>query len=123
MRERKNIAGVLLIVTIMFTMVFQFIHSYEHIATFISYEKEHGTHAHFHEQRGDSKVALEYKVNHNDIEKCFACDTLIPANTVAIYTFSPNLFLSIEKVQSEVIDTFTPLSHVYYSLRAPPVIV
>ncbi|MTG96773.1 MULTISPECIES: hypothetical protein [Myroides] len=123
MQRRINIARVLLIVAVLFTTVFQFIHSYEHVTSFISYANEHSTHAHFNEKREDSGNRLEYKVNHNELEKCFACDIIIPADTTPILELAFSSFEHHEKVQQEVVQTFIPLSHVYYSLRAPPVFV
>lgn len=123
MEKRRNIARVLLVVSFMFTIVFQFIHSFEHISSFVAYEEEHSTHAHFTEHREQLSTQLEWKENHGQLDKCFACDSiLVPSLSADILDITFDSFPVLEKVQEVVVNTFVPLSHVYYSLRAPPVL-
>jgi putative GTP pyrophosphokinase len=109
----------------MFTMVFQFVHSLEHAINTNRYVKEHAEHTHFTEQRSSSIAkTFEWKESHHSLEKCFACD-MIPSSAVVTEITSidfPQVEI-IKKVQDVVVQQFIPLSHVYYSLRAPPTIV
>ncbi|MEK6450436.1 MULTISPECIES: hypothetical protein [Myroides] len=121
MQRKKNIARILLMVAFMFTIVFQFVHSYEHIFSSSTYEKEHSSHAHFHEKRSDNGHTLQLKEHHGQLEKCFACDVIItPYIQADIMEVDFVNFELSQKVQDLAILEFIPLSHVYYSLRAPP---
>ncbi|TDS65291.1 hypothetical protein [Myroides indicus] len=120
--QRKNyIARVLLLVAFMFTIVFQFTHSYSHILSSVLYENEHSTHAHFNEKREDTGKTLEWKEKHSPIEKCFACNFILnPCLSVDIEQIVFYNYETIRKVQDAISERFIPLSHIYYSLRAPP---
>jgi putative GTP pyrophosphokinase len=124
MQRKIHIARFLLVVSFMFTMVFQFVHSLEHAVNTSRYAKEHANHTHFIEKRSCAEKTFEWKVNHHSLEKCFACD-MIPSTAVVADITSVD-FLHVEinkKVQDDVVQQFIPLSHVYYSLRAPPATV
>ncbi len=124
MQRKKNIARILLMVAFMFTIVFQFIHSYEHVLSSVTYEKEHASHAHFHEKRNDNGNVLQLKSYHSQLDKCFACDVIItPYIQADILEVDFINFELSQKVQDLAVLEFTPLSHVYFSLRAPPAIV
>lgn len=124
MQGKKNIARILLVVAFMFTIVFQFIHSYEHILSSVIYEKEHASHAHFHEKRSDHGSALQLTEHHGQLDKCFACDVIItPCIQANILEVDFVNFELSQKVQDLAILEFTPLSHIYFSLRAPPAVV
>lgn len=121
MRKRNYIAKILLVVALMFTMVFQFTHSYSHILSGVLYEQGHSSHAHFTEKREDSGKTLEWKTKHSSAEKCFACDFVLnPSIVTAIEDISFYNFEVVKKAQDLLSQCFIPLSHIYYSLRAPP---
>lgn len=124
MRKRNCIARILLLVAFMFTIVFQFTHSYSHILSGILYEKEHSTHTHFTEKREDSNKKLEWKDAHSALEKCFSCDFVLnPSLVAAIEEVDFYNCEVVKKVQDISSQRFIPLSQIYYSLRAPPFLV
>lgn len=107
----------------MFTIVFQFVHSYEHISASFEYEKEHSTHTHFTEKRGDHTNQITFTETHSQLDKCFVCDTILnPAITTDILSIDFSTYEVAMEVQSLISLSVTPLSHVYFSLRAPPVL-
>lgn len=124
MMIRKNIARILLIVTIMFTVIFQLVHTYEHIESAIVYENEHGTHDHYINKATALDEGFQWKEHHQEAEHCFVCDFIL---NKAILPSKQDIALTAteieSKVQNEVILRFIPLSHVYYSLRAPPALI
>lgn len=123
MQAKKNIARILLVVAIMFTIVFQFVHSYEHIVSSVEYKREHSTHAHFTEKRGDHLDQLTFKEAHSQLDKCFVCDTILnPAITSDILSVEFTTFDVAKEVQDIVSLSIIPLSQVFFSLRAPPVL-
>ena len=117
------IARVLLVVAFLFTTVFQLVHSYQHISIAVAYEQEHHTHAHYTEGRSDYG-GVQLTEDHSHMEHCFACD-FIPTSGLEPVQIEWHAVANqtIQEVQEEVTLLFTPLSHVYYSLRAPPVLV
>ncbi len=122
MSRKKMIARILLVVAFLFTTVFQLFHSYQHISTAIAYENEHRTHAHFSESRGDYG-GVQLTEDHSHADHCFACDSIPTSGLEPIQVEWQCLtYQTIQEVQEEVVFRFTPLAHVYYSLRAPPVL-
>ncbi|APA91925.1 MULTISPECIES: hypothetical protein [unclassified Myroides] len=122
MQAKKNISRILLVVAIMFTIVFQFMHSFEHIVSSVEYEKEHSTHAHFNESRGDLSDQLTFKEAHSQLDKCFVCDTILnPAITSDVLSVEFITYDVARSVQDIVSLSIIPLSQVFFSLRAPPV--
>ena len=116
------IARVLLVVAFLFTTVFQLVHSYQHISTAVAYEQEHHTHAHYTENRRDQKGA-QLTENHSHIDHCFACDSIPTSGLEPVHLeWQAMVYQTIHETQEAVTLLFTPLSHVYYSLRAPPVL-
>lgn len=121
MQAKKNIARILLVVAIMFTVVFQFVHSYEHIAASFEYEKEHSTHAHFTEKRAEHTSQITFTEKHSQLDKCFVCDTILnPAITTDILSFDFMSFDIVKAVQDVVSLSVVTLSQIFFSLRAPP---
>ncbi|WP_413511220.1 DUF2946 domain-containing protein [Myroides odoratus] len=117
------IARILLVVAFLFTTVFQLVHSYQHISAAVAYEQEHRTHAHYIEKRG-SDTSSQLTEDHSHSDHCFACDSIPTSGLVPIQIeWQSVVYQTIQEVQEEKILLFTPLSHVYYSLRAPPVTV
>ncbi|MBB1139516.1 DUF2946 domain-containing protein [Myroides sp. WP-1] len=117
------IARILLVVAFMFTTVFQLVHSYQHISTAVAYENEHRTHAHYTEGRGENS-SVQLIEDHGHVDHCFACDSIPTSGLEPVYVEWQSIsYQTTQQVQEEVTLLFTPLSHVYYSLRAPPVLV
>ncbi|MGG5505830.1 MULTISPECIES: DUF2946 family protein [unclassified Myroides] len=117
------IARILLVVAFMFTTVFQLVHSYQHISTAVAYESEHRTHAHYTEGRGNNNSA-QFIEDHGHVDHCFVCDSIPTSGLEPVYMEWQGIaYQTIQQVQEEMTLLFTPLSHVYYSLRAPPVFV
>lgn len=124
MQRKIQIARLLLVVSFMFTIVFQFAHSFTHMTKATSYVLEHGTHDHFSEKTEITKNVFEWKEHHHSLEKCFQCE-MIPHSAILpeVISFTTIDVMRVEKTQQVVIQQFTPLSHVYFSLRAPPTFV
>lgn len=123
MQRKKNIARILLVVSVLFTIVFQFVHSYEHLVSTVRYEREHSTHAHFNEKRSDSTEQLTFKEVHDQLDQCFACDTILNQAILSeLFSFDFSQFKVIKEVQDFVSLRVIPLSQIYFSLRAPPVL-
>ncbi|WP_230848037.1 DUF2946 family protein [Myroides odoratus] len=121
MSRKKMIARVLLVVAFLFTTVFQLVHSYQHISTAVAYEQEHHTHAHYTEGRSDHG-GVQLTEDHSHMDHCFACDFIPTSGLEPVQMeWHTVAYQTIQEVQEEVTLLFTPLSHVYYSLRAPPV--
>lgn len=121
MSRKKMIARILLVVAFLFTTVFQLVHSYQHISTAVAYEQEHRTHSHYEEERDDYGI-VQLTENHNHADHCFVCDSIPTSGLEPIQvTWQSMVYQTSQEVQEDVILFFTPLSHVYYSLRAPPV--
>ncbi|MGQ8867929.1 DUF2946 family protein [Myroides sp. TSA_177.3] len=121
MSRKKMIARVLLVVAFLFTTVFQLVHSYQHISTAVAYEQEHRTHAHYTEGRSDHG-GVQLTEDHSHMDHCFACDFIPTSGLEPVQMeWHTVAYQTIQEVQEEVTLLFTPLSHVYYSLRAPPV--
>ena len=74
---KRNIARILLIVSIMFTVVFQLVHTYEHIESAIVYENEHGTHDHYNNKTASLDEGFQRKEHHQKIDHCFVCDFIL----------------------------------------------
>lgn len=123
MEIKRNIARLLLIVSVMFTIVFQLVHTYEHIESTISYEKEHGSHDQCMKQSTTVNKDFQWKEHHQKMDHCFACDFILtPSIVPAPLDWQFVSYEITQKVQEDVILSFVPLAHVYYSLRAPPAI-
>ena len=124
MQRKVQIARFLLVVSFMFTIVFQFTHSIGHIIKTNSYITEHHDHDHFQKKTEVTKNVLEWKEHHDVLEHCFHCE-VIPHSAILPDLIQFNLFEDVqaEKVQQLVVSQFTPLSHVYFSLRAPPAVI
>ncbi|MBB1148557.1 MULTISPECIES: DUF2946 domain-containing protein [unclassified Myroides] len=117
------IARILLVVAFMFTTVFQLVHSYQHISTAVAYENEHRTHAHYSESRVDHG-GLQFTEDHSHTDHCFVCDSIPTSGLAPIQMEWQSItYQTSQEVQAEVVLRFVPLAHVYYSLRAPPVLV
>jgi len=122
MSRKKLIARVLLVVAFLFTTVFQLVHSYQHISIAVTYEQEHSTHIHYTESRNDQKE-VQLTEDHSHPNHCFACDSIPTSGLEPVYMeWQAMVYQTIQEKQEEVTLSFTPLSHVYYSLRAPPVL-
>ncbi|MGS4346293.1 DUF2946 domain-containing protein [Myroides odoratus] len=116
------IARVLLVVAFLFTTVFQLVHSYQHISTAVAYEQEHRSHAHYTEDRSDQN-GVQLTEDHGHIDHCFVCDSIPTSGLEPVYIeWQSIVYQTIEQTQEATTLLFTPLSHVYYSLRAPPVL-
>ncbi|WP_410878208.1 DUF2946 domain-containing protein [Myroides sp. DW712] len=116
------IARVLLVVAFLFTTVFQLVHSYQHISTAVAYEQEHRSHAHYTENRSD-RNGVQLTEDHGHTDHCFVCDSIPTSGLEPVYVeWQSIVYQTIEQSQEVVILLFTPLSHVYYSLRAPPIL-
>lgn len=124
MQRKVHISRILLVVSLMFTIVFQFAHSYTHMSKTKSYVLEHGNHNHFTEKSKVASNTFEWNENHHVLEKCFQCD-VIPHVAILSEVVSWSAIDSsvLKHIQDIAIQQFTPLSHVYFSLRAPPVFV
>lgn len=123
MERKKNIARILLVVAVLFTTVFQLVHSYQHISSAVAYELEHESHTACKEKTSLNN-GVQLTENHNHQEHCFACD-FIPTSGLEAAQLDVQFttYQTIQKVQEGVQFKFVPLAHVYYSLRAPPVMV
>ncbi len=124
MEIKKNIARILLVVSVMFTIIFQLVHTYEHIESTIAYENEHASHDQCMTKTTTDIKDFQWKEHHQQMDHCFACDFIL--NTAILPSSQDFDLTPVEvatKVQDEVILHFIPLSHVYYSLRAPPALV
>ena len=123
MSRKKMIARILLVVAFLFTTVFQLIHSYQHISTAVAYENEHRTHAHYTEKRVDYG-GVQLTEDHSHSDHCFVCDSIPTSGLAPVQIeWQSMAFQTIQQVQEDVTLLFTPLSHVYFSLRAPPAVV
>lgn len=84
MKKKWIIISIILSVAVLFSILFQSIHSYEHHSHQIQ-EKEHHHHL--------SKDKAELSDDHSTFEKCFTCDfsfSLFTAFTVYLFQFYKN---------------------------------
>lgn len=113
MKKKYAIINLLLMITVLVSMLFQSLHSYEHLAAHFSKEE-------CHQKHDFSKSQITHQ--HNYFDKCFVCDfTLNQFNYSESQSFS---FIRIIAV-SERITHYTSRNTPYflgslYSLRGPP---
>lgn len=120
--KRKNvISKLLLVIALLFTVVFQFAHSISHFSadiTPISLEKpvqlvsqkdNHGNHI---------------STADHSTEKCFACDfflsPFLQAETTVFQVWEND---GIPQVKTAVVVAIHQYTTIYFSLRAPPVLI
>ncbi|MEG2101627.1 MAG: hypothetical protein RRY99_08960 [Flavobacterium sp.] len=116
MKKKVVVVNFIISLTVLFTMLFQTIHSYEHV--FKQLSEKHCDH--------------KYTAGQNEITHSHSVDTNCPICHFAFSTFIPNTFqtLSFHKVISEI-----PYQFVYsqtvstffkgslFALRAPPALL
>lgn len=124
MQRKKNISKFLFVVALLFTVVFQFVHTLSH--AFNDHKTitllELNLAENFSEDDHSHTVA-EWHTDHQ-IEKCFACDFFLsPFITTEVLVYDLFDVQVITKAQDLVSLSVIPLSQIYYSLRAPPTFI
>ena len=120
MLKTKYISRILLAFACMFIFVFQGMHTIEHTLSIKEYQSTHGTHEHFTQSRNDSSE-FQWQEDHGYLDHCFVCDNmlspLILSSTLELEQLKLEQILKKQQLDCE---RFTKLSHIYFSLRAPP---
>jgi hypothetical protein len=112
MKKRYGIINSVLVMTVLFAMLLQSIHSFEHISELFSKKICH------HKYTGQTEISHQ----HHPFDKCFVCEFTF-SNFITPDTFSYNLHPSTGLipycffVPSEIIISYSGSS---YSLRGPP---
>ena len=124
MQSKKNISKFLFVVALLFTVVFQFVHTLSHAFNdhkTITLLEQHLA-ENVDEEDHFTGVA-EWHTDHQ-IEKCFACDFFLsPFITTETLDFNLLQVQTASKAQDLVSLSLIPLGQIYYSLRAPPVFI
>lgn len=115
MKKKFALINLLLMITVLLSMLFQSLHSYEHLTAHFSNEK-------CHQKHDFSKPQITHQ--HNYFDKCFVCDfTLSHFDDPGLQSFSfPKVV-----VISEQVTIYTSQSNTYfigslYNLRGPPTV-
>lgn len=117
---RESIAKILLITAVMFTFVFQGVHTLEHLFSVHDFENEHSSHYHFTQTRESASV-LQFIEDHGHLEDCYECDHMLSPSILSDITQITTLeSIEIFKKQGYLVLGFKKFSQIYFSLRAPP---
>lgn len=125
MHKQKSISQFLLFVALLFTVVFQFVHGFSHL---INYRSDgeglqyalsmYGS----SETDGDMDDNSVFQAQHQR-ESCFACDFFIsPCVLVDELSIAEVNMRNVIQKQEVVAQRIIPFAHLYFSLRAPPVV-
>jgi hypothetical protein len=115
MKKRVVIFNALLVVAILFSMLFQSLHSYNHFAKQLS------------EKKCEHKLISSQEITHQHqgFEHCFLCEF-----TFSNYTLSKNIFFEFKKSLSNLQSSFLYSNKIiqYFkgsliSLRGPPLFI
>jgi hypothetical protein len=113
MKKRIAITNLCLMITVLFAMLFQSFHSYEHLAKQLS--EKHCEHK-YHSNK------TEFSHQHNSFDTCFVCEftfsSVIAPENVSFDCFSVPVAIPYSFAFSETILSF---SGSLYSLRGPPI--
>ena len=114
MKKKFVIVNTFLAVAVLFSMLFQFVHSYEHLAKQLS-EKEC-----YHKHTSKHEITHQ----HHDFEHCFVCHFTISSfvtSDIHHFEFQKTIFSSGYSFfkSSEIIQFFKGS---LFGLRAPPII-
>ncbi len=114
MKNKFVIINALISVVILFSILFQSAHSYEHLIKQLSEKKC------LHEHRYNFEVTHE----HQDFDKCFVCEFVFSSNVLQnLNSFSFSNDAEIFKKESYFLTEFVPyFTGISYSLRGPPTI-
>jgi len=115
MKKKFVIVNAFLAVAVLFSMLFQFVHSYEHLAKLFSEKECHHKYTSSH----------EITHQHHDFEHCFVCHFSISnfvASDIHHFEFQKTIFSSeYSFFKSSEITQFFKGS--LFALRAPPIII
>lgn len=125
MYKQKSISQFLLFVALLFTVVFQFVHGFSHLVNYqsdgegLQYALSRYVSC---ETEGDMDDNSVFQAQHQR-ESCFACDFFISPCVLAevLSIAEVSVGEAIQK-QGAVVQQVIPLAHLYFSLRAPPVV-
>ncbi|MEC5164460.1 putative membrane protein [Flavobacterium sp. PL11] len=113
MKKNKLIVSLLMVVTVLFSILFQAFHTYEHIATQLS------------EKQCDHKYNIsgtEITHQHHHIDHCYVCHFAI-SSYISPAQFSYQLVIAYSEIPYFTIDNdaVVSFSGSLYSQRGPPV--
>ncbi len=114
MKKRHQIINSLMSVVILFAILFQSLHSYEHLVKEISEKKCE------HKHISDQQITHQ----HQDFDKCFVCEFAFSSyisNKIQSFSISNDSFF--HKIDSfSFKDSISFFKGISYSLRGPPIV-
>ena len=115
MKKKFVIVNSILAVAVLFSILFQFVHSYEHLAKQLSQKECH------HKYTSSQEITHQ----HHDFEHCFVCHFSVSsfvASDIHQYEFQKNYFpAGYSFFKSREITQFFKGS--LFALRAPPIFI
>ena len=113
MKKNKLILSLSLVITVLFSILFQSLHTYEHLAKQLSQKQC------YHKY---NVTGTEITHQHHKIDHCYVCQFAL-GNYITPKDFSYQLYVSIEEIPycNSVKETIISFSGSLYSLRGPPV--